>query len=107
MSYYLLDESNQPVPCALKEWGLRFSDVMYKCVAKSCCDDGSWVSTVFLGMDHGFTETGKPVLWETMIFRQGFVEDFCQRYTSHEEAMDGHRRAVAQANEAFLMRLER
>lgn len=50
------------------------------------------VSTVFLGMDHGWGE-GPPVLWETMIFG-GKHDEFQERYTSRSDAIAGHLRAV-------------
>ena len=50
------------------------------------------VSTVFLGIDHSFGE-GPPILWETMIF-DGPHDQFQERYTSKEEAIAGHERAM-------------
>lgn len=50
------------------------------------------VSTVFMGIDHGFGEG--PVLWETMIFPEA---ELCGRYGSHSEAVEGHRLAVEKA----------
>lgn len=61
------------------------------------------ISTVFLGIDHGFGG-GQPVLWETMIFyrpntrslsplyHKAWESDLpeCLRYTSMEEARLGH-----------------
>jgi hypothetical protein len=54
--------------------------------------DGVLVSTVFLGLDHSFDMGGPPVLWETMIF--GLDEEYCERYTSREDAEAGHAQAV-------------
>ena len=56
-----------------------------------------WVSTVHLELDHGF---GKEHIWyETMIFKgqgSGNGEDeYCDRYTTQEEAETGHKRVVA------------
>lgn len=51
------------------------------------------VSTVFLGINHSFG-SGPPVLWETMIFG-GEFNDYQERYHTYEEAVEGHRRAVA------------
>lgn len=50
------------------------------------------VSTVFLGVDHGFAG-GPPVLWETMIFG-GTHDQYQERYTSLAAAKEGHKRAV-------------
>lgn len=55
--------------------------------------DGVRVSTVFLGLDHSFG-AGPPVLWETMIFG-GDHDEYQERYTSYEDAVEGHARACA------------
>lgn len=52
------------------------------------------VSTVFLGLDHAFGRTARPVLFETMIF--GGPEDGDQRrWCTEEEAQRGHNAIVA------------
>ena len=53
---------------------------------------GVHVSTVFLSLNHAFGQ-GPPVLFETMIFG-GPHDDYQERYTTVEEAREGHRRAV-------------
>lgn len=60
---------------------------------KTRLTNGSVVSTVFLGLDHNFTEVGDPVLWETMVFGEDGGE-ICLRYSSEEEAIQGHDRTV-------------
>lgn len=50
------------------------------------------VSTVFLGIDHGFDED-VPILFETMIFG-GEHDDYTERYTTWEDAEVGHAKAV-------------
>lgn len=57
----------------------------------------AWVSTVWLGMDHGFwmdrNEEYKPVIFETMVFG-GEHDQWQARYCTEEEAIAGHRMAV-------------
>lgn len=54
------------------------------------------VSTVYLGLDHqSHPLTGPPVLWETMIFPEDDHDHYQERYTSAQDAEDGHRCAVA------------
>lgn len=53
---------------------------------------GCEVSTVFLGMDHGFGES-RPQWFETMVFGPGH-EDYQERYETWDEAVAGHERAV-------------
>ena len=51
------------------------------------------VSTVWLGLDHGFNPAGPPVIFETMVFGGPHSEDQ-ERYCTEEDALDGHRRWV-------------
>lgn len=70
------------------------------------------VSTVFLGLDHDFSGTGIPVLWETLVFENKETEikvgtrmrpirktldvgDTFRRYTSKEDALKGHEEVMA------------
>jgi len=55
------------------------------------------VSTVFLGLDHGFGgEHG--IFFETMILNApGKLMDFQVRYSTYDEAMRGHREALRRA----------
>ncbi len=47
------------------------------------------VSTVFLGLDHGFG--GSPLWFETMVFTGSDSSDsFCDRYETYAEAEAGH-----------------
>lgn len=57
--------------------------------------DGITVSTVWLGLDHSFGD-GPPLIFETMIFG-GERDDYQDRYSTREEAEEGHRRALALA----------
>lgn len=57
--------------------------------------DGIRVSTIYFGMDHNWAG-GSPILWETMVFDDsGLRPDmdmYQNRYTSHAEAIEGHKR---------------
>jgi hypothetical protein len=52
------------------------------------------VSTVFLGIDHGFRD-GPAVLFESMVFVLGDDEQDCWRYTTWDAAAAGHEQIVA------------
>jgi hypothetical protein len=51
------------------------------------------VSTVFLGIDHRFSDKGKPQFFETRIFG-GVRHEEMYRYATWDEAEAGHRRIV-------------
>lgn len=58
--------------------------------------NGHRVSTVFLGIDHGFGREGPPILFETMVFSAGTFDDqWCERCSTWEEAEAMHKRGVA------------
>lgn len=63
--YILIGQT--PVPCAdLLEWA-RWFDTADRRVALTRLPWGAWVSTVFLGLDHGFGGE-QPILYESMVF---------------------------------------
>lgn len=52
------------------------------------------VSTVFLGIDYNFSPNGLPLVFETMVFG-GDYDQYTDRYTTWDEAEEGHARIVA------------
>jgi hypothetical protein len=58
---------------------------------------GGFVSTDMLWADHDFSfdKNHAPILWETMVYRNGQWGD-CRRYTSREDAIAGHAAYVAE-----------
>lgn len=85
----------------MRDWYILNSDGTYRkgesnwsedwIIARDTVGDAV-VSTVFLGLDHQFGD-GPPLVFETMIF--GGEHDQEQwRYSTIEEAREGHDRAV-------------
>ena len=98
---YILD-GHEPVPVDLMTWARWFEDNRDKrrVAATDIFPGKLWVSTVFLGIDHGFG-MGPPLLFETMVFDESGNDDDCERYTTWEEAEAGHAKIVARlANRA-------
>lgn len=90
--YYVLDENNVPIAerdidkyCKWIE-NEKNRRIAYTKVGSKA------VSTVFLGIDHGF-DGGPPVLFETMVFGGKFNE-YMERYCTYEGALEGHEKAV-------------
>jgi len=90
--YY--DRSGHPI--GMREWSVLHADMGYKIVARDELN-GWLVSTVWLGIDHNFTLTGKPVIFETMVFAPDPCQDdgYQERYTTEDEALQGHQAALA------------
>jgi hypothetical protein len=80
--------NGEPVPCPdLLAWAEWFEHTD-RTLARDMVG-AAQVSTVFLGMDHSFSDAGPPVLWETMIFG-GPLDGEQKRYRSAEAARAGH-----------------
>ncbi len=87
--YY--DRAGRPIP--MLEWAKLFGDDAYKRVALTHVGDVS-VSTVWLGLDHGFGLGGVPLIFETMVFGGAHDEDQW-RWPTEAAALAGHDQAVA------------
>lgn len=103
--HYTLDDDGNPVPCSFDDWiaWLQHNDYPHT-VAFDQITAVVHVSTVFLGIDHRFTDAGPPLIFETMVFRDDQGEDqwrWSTRNQALEYAQSGagrpcvHRRRVA------------
>jgi hypothetical protein len=96
---YVLDAVGEPVPEPdVGRWSAWFERSDECRVVRQEMVGDVRVSTVFLGMDHGYGE-GPAVLWETMVFG-GPLDEEQDRYTSRADALAGHAAMVAQVREA-------
>lgn len=94
--YVLLDGEPVPEP-DVRRWARWFEgSLAERRVAADEPVPGVRVSTMFLGMDHGFG--GPPLLYETQIFDEGGtghpLADEQRRYEDKAEAVAGHADAV-------------
>lgn len=92
-TYYILD-GHTVVPCDHDTWLHWISDednFQKKRVALTQLGDLK-VSTVFLGLDHNFSNA-KIAIFETMVFGGPGDEDM-ERYSTWDEAVEGHQRMV-------------
>jgi hypothetical protein len=96
--WYTLDENNKPVASSAIEYSRWMEQNPTKKALKQEYIGDIYVSTVFLGLDHSWPEDeSKPLLWETMIFG-GEYDQFMDRYTSVEDALEGHQKAIDLVN---------
>lgn len=91
--YYIL-EGTTPVPTDVMTWANWFSDPAKRKVALTNITNDVFVSTVFLGLDHRFGQQGPPILFETMSFGTNY--EYQRRYSTWQEALDGHDEVVAE-----------
>lgn len=88
---FILDGHTPVVEPDLMRWG-RWFETADRHVALTE-HEFFWVSTVFLGLDHGFYGEGPPLVFESMAFVDGLSTD-CARYASWDEAEIGHHAMV-------------
>ena len=82
------DKEGQPI--TLESWVKLAQDLSYKRIAHDELPNGKTVSTVWLGINHSFRDTGLAI-FETMIFPEC---EYCKRYATLEEAKAGHLKAL-------------
>jgi hypothetical protein len=121
LKYYTLNAEGEPeLAPDLLTWAAWFEGAG-RIVQQTRAGRAS-VSTVFLGLDHNWSDDGQPVLWETMIFqpyrnqpythffarrrpggvgawtwarvRRGIFDGDMWRYTTRADAVAGHDAAV-------------
>ena len=92
--YYILEGTEIKPTDDLLGWARWFENSDNRRIAATEVG-GAMVSTVFLGIDHGFAQGGEPILFETMIFGLNDDDEYQWRYADLEEAiMIGHEKAV-------------
>jgi len=98
-SYYILD-GHTPVEVEITPDGelpdiSMFTNPKTRRVAETYVgfQNDVYISTVFLGFDHSFSDDGPPVLFETMVFG-GQLNEKQWRYCTWKEAEKGHARMV-------------
>ena len=65
------------------------------------------ISTVFLGIDHNwYGPNHPPVLYETMVFGGGFLNEEMMRYCTWAEAEAGHKDMV-EVVQTYALRMQR
>lgn len=94
---YKLNEDKTCSPCSSDEWAEQREE-MAKNNSKHVASDtvnGKWISTVWLGLNHQWQDGEPPLIFETMVFESGDFHDiYCDRYSTWQEAEEGHKRAV-------------
>ena len=101
IKHYILKDQ-KPVKADLLTWANWFEDIDSRRVAQDIINNYR-VSTVFLGLCYTFTadhkEPDECLLFETMIFPENsgssvYAEKYQERYTTWDEAIGGHKRAI-------------
>jgi hypothetical protein len=103
---YILDADLREVACEdLLKWAMWMESADRHVGAELI--EPYWVSTVFLGLDHNYFPSGRPLLYETMIFKylnydNLKVVQLVDRYHTWTEAEQGHILTVKQVKAGLL-----
>ncbi len=91
--WYILNKNNKPIPKPALDASAWLQKNDHRRIVKQDQVGDIFISTVFLGLDHAWDKAQGPILWETMIFG-GEHDEYQERYTSHEDALEGHEKAL-------------
>ena len=101
--YYTLNALGEPVGTNDAMVWARWFETANRHLAHDQLSGDVRVSTVFLGLDHSFSQTRLPLLWETLVFG-GPLDGEMYRYESRLQAMQGHQTMVEKVREAARAR---
>jgi hypothetical protein len=77
---------------SFREWGKLHAVREYIRVAEDTIGP-YWVSTVWIGLNYRFG-IGPPLIFESMVFKGDESDLDCVRYSTLEQALEGHARMV-------------
>jgi len=88
MRYYTLLDDHSVVPCDdLTKWAQGFETTLRN--IKQEYVGTIYISTVFLGLNHNYSENGPPLVFETMVFG-GKYDQVQYRTSTYAEALRAH-----------------
>jgi hypothetical protein len=76
-------------------WAVLFGNHDYCIVRQDSVGESYFISTVWMGLDHGFGYSDEPVIFESMVFKDG-ADVESARYATEAEALEGHERFLNQ-----------
>lgn len=93
--YYYLNEDHTTRPCTQEEYGEQYVLMTKNKLKHVACDtlNDCTISTVWLGINHAY-DGEKPHIFETMIFSGVDTKNYQERYSTWEDAKEGHGRAI-------------
>lgn len=89
--HYFLNDDHTYKPCDLMTWANQF-ETLDRHVGENVVNNNR-ISTVWLGLCHRYGD-GPPIVFETMVFHPEGHDTYCERYTTWQQAEEGHKRAI-------------
>lgn len=89
------------LPITAMSWALLMESATYRLIKQDEAKNKNWVSTVWLGLNHGHKK-GEILIFETMVFRSQDDTTIVsgRRYATEKKAREGHEELLAEANAA-------
>lgn len=97
--YFILVDREPVAVDDMRTWSDWHHKIANRRVAETTLSSGTYVSTVCLGLDHQFSLTGPPLLFETLVFG-GPLDGETDRYSTWSEAEVGHHVMVGRVKQA-------
>jgi hypothetical protein len=85
--YYILNPQNEPLEVDLRVWTQWFQTSNRQVDVTRIGEIK--ISTVFLGLDHNYTKSGPPLVFETLVFG-GEHDGYCRRASTWKTAQFEH-----------------
>lgn len=97
----MLDEKGEPIACNdIEVWAKWFQSNVESRSVKATVIEDITISTVFLGLDHGYN-SNRPVLWETLVFEGPLDQEMNRCTGSREQAEAMHAEMVEKVKQAL------
>lgn len=88
--HYFLNPDHTYRPCDLMTWARQFENED-RCVDEHIINNYR-ISTVWMGIN--ILNQNPPLVFETMIFKPEGNDNYCFRYSTWDEALEGHQKAI-------------
>lgn len=106
LGLYVLDNDKKVTMAPeLIGWALLNSSMESRRVALDVVD-GVRVSTVFLTLEHGKDEQGRPLLFETLAQNAEGDEEYLCRFATWDEAVAGHKEVMSMFRKKTMQDVE-
>jgi len=99
LKHWILDDKGRPIEVDLFTWAKWFASAKRVVCQETIAQNR--ISTIFMGIDHGWLDDGPPILWETMTFGAKLDCDQERCAGSREQAEAMHEEMVQRVCEAY------
>lgn len=104
IKHYILTPEKEVVEASAMEWAIWLEKAGNDRIVARDHVGTHFVSTVFLGLDHNWSEEGPPLVFETMVFKDEDMSGEEQwRCSTYQEALTMHERALLELKAKYWL----